>query len=53
MLAHMPDALEQGTVRNDLDLGAAVCALIERDPERAWSPDSTRWDVAPERGAFS
>lgn len=37
----------------DLDLGAAVCALIERDPERAWSPDSTRWDVAPERGAFS
>ena len=37
----------------ELDLGAAVCALVERDGDRAWSPDPRRWDASPERGAFA
>lgn len=37
----------------DLELGAAVCALVERDGDPAWSPDPRRWSASPERGAFA
>lgn len=37
----------------ELDLGAAVCALVERDSDPAWSPDPERWNSSPERGAFA
>ena len=35
------------------DLGAVVCALVERQPDPAWSPDRGRWETSPERGAFA
>lgn len=35
-----------------LDLGDAVCALLERDPDPAWSPRPEHWHGDPERGAF-
>jgi hypothetical protein len=33
-------------------LGAAVCAVLEREPEPAWEPQPELWQGAPERGAF-
>ena len=35
-----------------LDLGAVVAVLLEREPEPAWAPDPAAWNEAPERGAF-
>lgn len=35
-----------------IDLGAVVCALLEREPGSAWAPDPSTWHEAPERGAF-
>lgn len=35
-----------------IDLGVAVCALLEREPDSAWSPNPASWHEAPERGAF-
>lgn len=36
----------------NLDLGMAVCALLEREPDAAWHPDPEKWEEKPERGAF-
>lgn len=36
-----------------LDLGDAVCALLEREPDPTWSPRPERWLGDPERGAFT
>lgn len=35
-----------------IDLGAGVCALLERNPADAWSPNPAAWEEAPEKGAF-
>jgi hypothetical protein len=35
-----------------IELGAAVCAVLEREPLSEWSPAPERWRNAPERGAF-
>lgn len=34
----------------DLELGAAVSALLERNPTNAWSPTPDSWQEAPEPG---
>lgn len=35
-----------------IELGAAVCAILEREPSPGWSPAPERWLTVPERGAF-
>lgn len=35
-----------------VDLGAAVCAVLEKEPQPAWRPAPAAWLEAPERGAF-
>lgn len=35
-----------------IDLGAAVCAVLERQPDPSWAPRPQAWHDAPERGAF-
>jgi hypothetical protein len=35
-----------------IDLGAAVCAVLERDQAGAWAPMPETWSGEPERGAF-
>lgn len=35
-----------------VDLGAAVRAILERDDEAGWTPDPRAWSAAPEKGAF-
>lgn len=35
-----------------IDLGAAVCAVLELQPHVAWKPDPGTWADPPERGAF-
>ena len=35
-----------------IDLGAAACAVLAREPDVLWSPRAELWSVAPERGAF-
>ncbi len=35
-----------------IDLGAAVCAVLEREPDPAWAPRPRAWLGDPERGAF-
>jgi hypothetical protein len=36
-----------------IDLGAAACAVLERDDARAWAPMPQTWGGEPERGAFA
>lgn len=36
-----------------IDLGEAVCALLEKAPSIAWAPNPSAWADAPERGGFS
>lgn len=51
--ASLDDGGASASLRHfDVDLGAAVCALVERDPKPGWSPDPARWQQSPERGAF-
>jgi hypothetical protein len=35
-----------------LELGAVVCALLERESDPAWMPNPGLWQAAPEHGAF-
>lgn len=35
-----------------IDLGAAVCAVLERDTDPTWAPRPQAWLGDPERGAF-
>lgn len=36
----------------NIDLGAAVCAVLELEPDGSWRPAPDRWPDPPERGAF-
>jgi hypothetical protein len=36
-----------------VELGQVVCALLEREPLAAWSPDPAAWEDTPERGGFA
>jgi len=36
----------------DVDLGVAVCAVLERKPSPLWAPKPVDWGGDPERGAF-
>lgn len=35
-----------------IELGAAVCAVLEREPDPAWEPQPELWQRNPERGVF-
>ena len=35
-----------------IELGAAVCAVLQQEPDAAWSPRPEAWKSEPERGAF-
>jgi len=35
-----------------IDLGAAACAVLEREPDPSWAPRPEAWRGDPERGAF-
>jgi hypothetical protein len=35
-----------------LDLGAAVSAILEREPSGSYAPNPAKWHTNPERGAF-
>jgi hypothetical protein len=35
-----------------IDLGAAVCAVLERETQESWAPSPAAWLGEPERGAF-
>ncbi|GAA5165849.1 hypothetical protein GCM10025770_22050 [Viridibacterium curvum] len=35
-----------------MDLGEAVCAVLEREADVAWAPRAEMWNSEPERGAF-
>jgi hypothetical protein len=51
--ANLADAgTEAATKHFDIDLGAAACALLEKEPNAAWGPAPAKWTEAPERGAF-
>ena len=43
---------EAARLHLEIDLGAAACALLEKEPDAAWHPAPERWMEAPERGAF-
>lgn len=36
----------------NIDLGAAVCAVLELEPNESWRPTPEKWPDPPERGAF-
>lgn len=36
----------------NVDLGAAVCAVLEREHDPSWTPRPEAWQGDPERGAF-
>jgi hypothetical protein len=36
-----------------IDLGEAVCALLEKAPSITWAPDPGAWQGEPERGGFA
>lgn len=51
--ASVADAGAEAAIRHlDIDLGAAACALLEKEPDTAWHPDPTTWSETPERGTF-
>lgn len=53
LAAELDDAAASAAYEHlGIDLGAAVCAILERDPAPAWSPQPKAWLDAPERGAF-
>lgn len=35
-----------------VDLGAAACAMLAREPDPRWAPLPLQWQETPERGAF-
>ena len=53
LAANMDDGGGAAALRHlGVDLGRAVCAILEQRPAADWSPDPRRWEGAPERGAF-
>ncbi|WP_295637671.1 hypothetical protein [uncultured Methylibium sp.] len=53
LAADLADAAAWSARENlDVDLGIAVCAVLEREPDSAWAPRPEVWHGEPERGAF-
>lgn len=53
LAADLADGAASSATQNlGIDLGAAVCAVLEREPERSWAPRPEAWHGDPERGAF-
>jgi hypothetical protein len=53
LAADVSDSAAASAVQHlGMDLGTAVCALLEREPDPLWSPQPGRWQSCPERGAF-
>lgn len=53
LAAHLDDAGAAAAAQClGVDLGAAVCALLAREPDVVWAPTPAAWHAAPERGAF-
>jgi hypothetical protein len=53
LVADMSDAGSSSAAEHlGVDLGAAVCAILELDPDPAWRPAPATWSEPPERGAF-
>ncbi len=51
--AHLSDAGSSSAAEHlGIDLGAAVCALLEKEADPAWRPAPETWVDPPERGAF-
>ena len=51
--AHMSDAgYSSAREHLGIDLGVAVCAVLELEPHAAWKPQPEAWHDPPERGAF-
>jgi hypothetical protein len=51
--ANLADSAAVAAVEHlHLDLGAAVSAILEREPAHGWAPDPATWHEAPEHGAF-
>jgi hypothetical protein len=51
--AHIADAGHSSAVEHlEVDLGAAVCAVLELESDQAWRPTPAAWPEPPERGAF-
>ncbi len=51
--ADMSDAGYSSALEHlDVDLGAAVCAILELEPQPAWKPQPEAWPEPPERGGF-
>jgi hypothetical protein len=52
--ADMSDAGYSSALEHlSVDLGAAVCAVLERESHHSWRPAPETWPAPPERGAFS
>ncbi|MES2950560.1 MAG: hypothetical protein V4858_18665 [Pseudomonadota bacterium] len=53
LAAHLADAGAAAAAEHlGMELGAVVCALLEKEPHPAWVPNPTIWREAPEHGAF-
>jgi hypothetical protein len=53
LMADMADAGHSSAMTHlGVDLGAAVCAVLELEPDPAWRPKPATWSDPPERGAF-
>ena len=51
--ANLDDAGAKAAARHlGVELGAVVCALLERKPAPSWAPNPAAWQGTPERGAF-
>lgn len=51
--ADLADAGEEAALRHlGIDLGHAVCALLEQPHHPGWDPDPASWQEPPEKGAF-
>jgi hypothetical protein len=52
--AHFDDGGQAAAVEHlGISLGAAACAILEREASVAWDPNPSSWPGAPERGAFT
>jgi hypothetical protein len=51
--ADMRDAGQDAAVKHlETGLGAAVCAILQKDYSSAWEPNPSLWDEGTEKGAF-
>lgn len=53
LAAHLADSAASSAREHlGIDLGAAVCAVLERELDPSWAPRPEVWHGDPERGAF-